>query len=353
MKLLEVNESQKAEYSHFVKDQESGSFLQSWEWGEWQKTLGREVYRFKIIDGEGRWFGSVQFIKMPLPMGKFYLYSPYGPIVVHSTQYIPARHLPESQATAGGVHSLIQGIKNKFQNAIFVRIEPKDSQIIQQSNYPITKSRNIQPGKTLIINLSKSEDQLLQEMHAKTRYNIRLAQKHGLEIQKEFAVNAGHGLFFREALELICKTADRQKFKSFPQKYYSDLIDFFALHRKGEVSLHLYKAVYKNKLLSSGIMIDYGKVRTYLFGGSSLEDKNVMAPFLMHFKAIKDAKEKSLSFYDFWGIETAGGKTPGFVRFKQGFGGEEKKYAGAYDIPIHLFGYKIYQLFRRLNRIVN
>ncbi len=348
MQLIELTEQDKEEYTRFVATQESGSFLQSWGWGEWQKTLGREVYRFKIVDGEDRWFGSVQFIKMPLPTGKFYLYSPYGPVAANSTQY--------------SVLSLVKEMKAKFKGAIFIRIEPKNSQIIQQPNYLITKSRNIQPAKTLIINLSKSEDQLLGDMHSKTRYNIRLAQKHGVEIQKEFAINAGHGLFFREALELIYGTSERQNFKSFSKKYYSDLIDFFAMRQKGEVVLHLYKAVFKNKLLSSAIMIDCGKVRTYLFGGSSPKEKNIMAPFLMHFNAMKDAKEKGLSFYDFWGIETAGGKTPGFVRFKLGFAsqsnlgtenGEEKEYAGAYDIQIHPFSYKLYQLFRKLNRIVN
>ena len=79
MEFREVLENQKYEYNRFVTGSESGSFLQSWEWGEWQSVLGRTVYRFKILDAGEVQIGSIQLIKMPLPLGKYYLYAPYGP----------------------------------------------------------------------------------------------------------------------------------------------------------------------------------------------------------------------------------------------------------------------------------
>ena len=76
-----------------------------------------------------------------------------------------------------------------------------------------------------------------------------------------------------------------------------------------------------------------------------------MAPYLLHWQAILDAKNQGLVFYDFWGIETSSGEIPGFVRFKLGFGGEQKEYGGAYDIINHNVGYKIYQLGRKINKV--
>ena len=94
------------------------------------------------------------------------------------------------------------------------------------------------------------------------------------------------------------------------------------LGNKGNVSLHIYKAIFQNQLLGAAFMVDFGKTRTFLFGGSSEFHKNVMAPYLLHWKAMQDAKALGLTTYDFWGIETSSGETPGFVRFKIGFRGQ-------------------------------
>ena len=341
MELLEVLESEKKVYDDFVAAQESGSFLQSWEWGDWQSALGRKIFRYWILDEIGKKASSVQLIKMPLPFGKYYLYSPYGPVGNFKIDDFKLQ------------------LKNKFADAIFIRIESKSAIFNPQSS--IVKSPNIQPAKTLLIDLSKSEEGLLAEMHHKTRYNIKVAQKHGVEIKDEFDISIGHGLFFDEALKLIIETSKRQKFNTFPPSYYKKMVDFFALKNTGDVKLHIYKAIFQNQLLSAAIIVDFGKTRTFLFGGSSDLHKNVMAPYLMQWQAMLDAKNQDFEFYDFWGIETASGETPGFVRFKLGFAPQatsgsvsvsEKTYAGAYDIvQKHLF-YKSYGLLRKVNKAI-
>jgi len=105
------------------------------------------------------------------------------------------------------------------------------------------------------------------------------------------------------------------------------------------------------KLLASAIYLDFGKTRTFLFGGSSSEDKNVMAPYLLHWQAMLDAKNLGMIFYDFWGTETASGKVPGFVRFKLGFGGGEKIYSGAHDLVVKPGLYWLYRTVRILYRM--
>ena len=338
MNLIEVSDKQ--EYNNFVAAQKSGGFLQSWEWGGWQKSLGREVRRCFIAENNNNndnnnILASIQVIKMPLPFGKYYLYAPYGPV------------------GAGNLESGMENIgllTKQFPDAVFIRIEPK---LLPTNHYPLlTKSPNIQPAKTLLINLSKSEEQLLSEMHHKTRYNIKVAQKHGVEIKDEFDISIGHGLFFDEALKLVIETSERQKFNTFPASYYKKMVDQFTLKNGGDLKLHIYKAIFQNQLLSAAIIIDFGKTRTFLFGGSSDFHKNVMAPYLMHWQAMLDAKKQGMEYYDFWGIETASGETPGFVRFKLGFGGLEKAYAGAYDIIQNKIFYKIYGLLRAVNKSI-
>ena len=203
----------------------------------------------------------------------------------------------------------------------------------------------------MLLNLAKSEEELLAAMHPKTRYNIKVAQKHGVEVKEELEISIGHGLYFREAIDLICQTSKRQGFVAHPFNYYQDLIDMFALNKQSGLKAHLYKAIYQNQLLAAAIFIDFGSTRTFLFGGSGELHKNVMAPYLLHWQAMQDAKRLGLLTYDFWGIETSSGQTPGFVRFKLGFGGQEKAYAGAYDLINNKFGYKVYALFRAINKL--
>ncbi len=369
MNILEVLESEKNDYNHFVMNQPSGSFLQSYEWGKWQEKLGRQIFRYWILDIAGKKQGSMQLIKMPLMFGKYYLYCPYGPVGAEKYEL--------------GIKNyewLTEELKNKFSDCVFLRIEPKKQSAISDQQSAI-KTSNIQPGKTLIINLAKTEEQLLAEMHPKTRYNIRLAEKHGVEIhpvkspsgdggretvfngvKDEFEVSIGHGLFAKEAVGLIASTAKRQGYKGYNEDYYRAMVDFFSLQGKRDLGLHIYKAIYQNQLLASAIMLDFyarggsasgGGTRTFLFGGSSESNKNVMAPYLMHYRAMLDAKVNGLEFYDFWGVETSSGGSPGFVRFKIGFSPNTLpvEYIGAYDLIYSKFWYKIYAIIRRIKRI--
>lgn len=353
MQLIELSLADKEQYNRFVAAALSGGFLQSWEWGQWQEQLGRRVFRYKLLNDTGEQVASMQLIKMPLPLGKYYLYAPYGPVLAIGEQIQDSRFK---------ILEFLSDLKSKFSNAVFIRTEPKESfnfpaaakamagRQLSTFNLPVIKSANIQPAKTLILDLTKSNEELLAEMHPKTRYNIKLAQKHGVEIQDEFDVAIGRGLFFEEALRQISQTAKRQRFNTFPVAYYEHLADFFMLRNRGDLKLHIYKAIYQNQLLATAIMVDFGNIRSFLFGGSSPEHREVMAPYLMHFQAIEDGRVLGLKCYDFWGVETAGGQTPGFVRFKLGFGGQIKQYAGAWDAVSRKLEYRLYQFFRSINR---
>src|SRR6185436_12574210 len=187
-------------------------------------------------------------------------------------------------------------------------------------------------------------------MHPKTRYNIKVAQKHAVTVISEPIVTPGYGLHLQESLNLLINTAGRQGFKSHQASYYKQLIDFFAMKPGSDCQIAIYKALYQQKLLATAVMIDFGSTRTYLFGGTTQDQKNVMAPYALHWQAMRDAQHKSLTTYDFWGIETASGQTPGFVRFKLGWGGAMINYPAPVDIIQHPAWYTIYNVLRLVHR---
>lgn len=339
MRLLPVSQPEQNVYDRFVAEQETGSFLQSWEWGEWQKSLGRPVERFWCCADNGTIIGCAQLVKMSLPLGHYYWYAPYGPVM-------------SWRFAQQDLDKFIQEIKNQFPEAWFMRFEPKINANfeLRSKNSSMVKSVNIQPGSSVVVDLTSSPEALLAAMHPKTRYNIRLAARHQVEVHKDLVVSPGHGFYYKEAVDLIVETALRQGYKGHTRKYYENLVNFFARGGKN-VTLSVYKALYKNQLLASAIMVDFGFVRTYLFGGSSGHDKQVMAPYALHWQAMLDARSAGMKGYDFWGLETAGGKTAGFARFKAGFGGRFVRYAGAYDAVFQIWAYRAYRLLRSAARI--
>lgn len=345
MILEQLENSQKETYNRFVANNPSGSFLQAWEWGDWQEKLGKPVRRFFLSDSEKPVLAA-QAILSPLPFGQFYLYLPYGPV-------------RDLALKSEDLRFFILQLQKQFPKAAFIRIEPKN--IFTDLNKLGRKSANVQPGKTLILDLSEPLEELLNSMHPKTRYNIKLAKKRGVEVSCDLAVVPKYGLYVKEVLDLILETSKRQNYFTFSQSYYQGLVDFFALkNNESSVKLYIYKAVLGKELLASALMFDFGTTRTYLFGGSSNIHREVMAPHLLHFNAMLDAKNLGLRFYDFWGVETSSGETPGFARFKMGFAPQENEaqskairhYAGAYDIFENKFLYHGYRMLRKLNRTV-
>lgn len=309
------------EWDRFVSSHPSGSFLQSPGWGEWMETQGRQTMRPAVTDNDGSILVGAQILTTAIPkLGGHYIYVPYGPLTVGEN--------PDA------LNLFLDSIKKRFTTAWFLRLEPKQFLLAEDRVTPHT-----QPGKTLVLDLTKSEEELLSDMHHKTRYNIRVAERHGV------VVETGN---VAEAVALIQETSKRQGFKDHPAQYYTKLCEFFASNKS--VNTKTYTTSFNGRILASSLMVDYGPTRTYLFGGTHDADRNVMAPYLMHWQAIKDAKQKGFKTYDFWGIETASGQTPGFVRFKLGWGGQQIHYPSAEDIVYKPLWYNAYKLLRALNR---
>jgi len=273
-------------------------FLQSKEWEGFQKSLGREVFR---VDG-------VLVIRLSSVFGRSYLYSAGG-----SGIKIPADFL---------------------KNDIFFKFEP----MLSTGTAPVgfrKSDKEVQPQKTIILDLSKTEDELLKGMHPKTRYNIRVAEKNGVEIRNHKTQT------LTEFWRILEKTAQRDKFGTHLREYYEKLFEL--------PIAQLFTAEYQDKVIAVNIILFYGDTAYYLHGASDYEYRNRMAPYLLHWEIIRYAKENSFSEYDFWGIDEK--KWPGVTRFKKGFGGKEVEYIGSYDYVFQKKWYGAYKLRQYLRNI--
>ncbi|QQS22942.1 peptidoglycan bridge formation glycyltransferase FemA/FemB family protein [bacterium] len=343
MNVVRLSDQEKQAYDQFVAVSSDGSFLQSWDWGNFQTLSQKTAVRYAVYENK-KIIATAQLLKNKVPhLPGYYLYSAYGPVIADA----------EVKYSEEIIEQLINQIKIDFPDCWFIRLESKTDLNYEKH---AAKTIRIQPGKTLVTDLTQSPDDLQEGMHNKTRYNIKVAAKHNIRVEPEVSVSPQHGFHIAEFIELLTNTSGRQKFKGHEEEYYKTLIDFFVLHYKGHdnkwgCKVSLYKALYEKRLVAAAIMIDHGNTRTYLFGGSSDSDKNLMAPYAIHWQAMMDAKNNGLKRYDWWGIETSSGKTPGFVKFKLRWGGSEVSYPPVIDVVLNKAWYLVYKLLRKINRL--
>jgi lipid II:glycine glycyltransferase (peptidoglycan interpeptide bridge formation enzyme) len=190
-------------------------------------------------------------------------------------------------------------------------------------------------------------------MKQKHRYNVRLAEKHGVQVE---IISQNLMASFDRFWNLLASTAGRQEFRTHPRSYYEELLT--ALEPDAEA--HLAFAHKDGEDLATLLLITYKGTATYLHGGSSESNKQLMAPFLLHAEVIKFAQAQGNVSYDLWGTDLeqnpetkewqpkAGHPSAGTSRFKLGFGGQIIAYPGAFDLILNPFCYTLYKTLRKL-----
>ncbi|MEA2007204.1 MAG: peptidoglycan bridge formation glycyltransferase FemA/FemB family protein [Patescibacteria group bacterium] len=303
-----------------------GGFLQSNYWKNFQESLGRKT---QVIEEEGF---SALMIFHELPVVGGYYFVPRGPSLVKVSE----------NKSSKGLEEMIDIVKEN--NLGWVRVEPQtqgDLNWIENElggKYNIVKSKkNHEPAETLMIDLIKDEDEILANMKSKIRYNIRLATKKGVEV-----FDARDGRHIEKFVELTKETAKRDGIVSHPNQYYEKMVESIPNN-----VLRLYFAKFDEKIISAVMVSYYGKVATYLHGASSNEHRNMMAPFALQWRAMKDAKKEGCTKYDLGGtkiLKTGDGSWGGITRFKRGFCPKNKpvEFPGSWDVIVDTKKYKLY-----------
>ena len=359
---MEIN---KEIWNRFILEN-NGSFLQSYEWGEFQEGVNRRVVRFsdchpefisgsqealKQVQGDKvRW--QAQFIEIPLPFGKKYWHCPRGPVIAKS----------EWPGAKSKIQEIIGQVKKVApSDVIFFRLGPEWD--IANSHWPMANSLkemgfkqlpyDIEPSQTLILDITKTENELLAQMHEKWRYNIQLAKRKGVQIKFVTSDVANFEQYFEEFYRLMSEgTSERKHIKHHPKEYYKKQLSI----NGQQVRFLLFIAEFEEKVIAANVVVICGNRATYLHGATDNNARSLMAPHLLQWEQIEYAKSQGCVKHDFWGIvnehtlDKRGKSWEGFTRFKKGFGGYEVNYVGCFDYPLNMpwcWLYRLVQKFRR------
>lgn len=327
-------------WNTFLANSPNAHLLQTGEWGELKSAFGWEAARL-VTDDCGV---QILFRKLPLGFTLAYIPKPLSSVLRHS--------------------SLLKEVDRvcKSRRAVFLKIEPDEWESVLSANRSLETANsddsirrdfqhsqhNIQPPRTIVIDLCANEDEILARMKQKTRYNIRLAEKKGVTVRAWDDIPGFH--------EMLLATGERDVFGVHSLAYYRRAYDLF--HQAGMVELLV--AEHEGWPLAALMVFARGKRAWYMYGASTDRERNRMPTYLLQWEAMRWAKARGCEEYDLWGVPDGDEETLesqftarsdglwGVYRFKRGFGGEVRRAAGALDRVYNLPLYRLY--LRRVSK---
>lgn len=337
-----------ANWNSFLLQLSSPHILQTKEWAQIKSNLGWTPIYFAYPTSIETPTAAALLLKRQLYFGGFspawrILYTPKGPIVDWSSPGLPNQVLAQLENIA------------RRENVIFLKIDPdiilgeglpgKETATtnpvgshmvteLQQRGW-IRSSEQIQFRNTFIIDLNVDEETLLARMKQKTRYNIRLASRKGIEVRLGSCDDLE--LLFR----MYAETSIRDKFIIREREYYLRTWKTFVSSEMADVLL----ADYQGETIAGLILFRFGGKAWYMYGMSRDIHRERMPSYLLQWEAIRHAKLMGCTIYDFWGApDQFNERDPmwGVFRFKEGFGGTIIRTIGAWDYPVRPMLYRFY-----------
>lgn len=308
--------------------------LQSFAWGEFRHQTGVDVERLVGFEGEDL-VSQLQLTFHPIPQ------------IGNTIGYYPKGSWPDEVMLA----ALKEMGKRK--KAIFIKLEPnistppKNQADIQGLREFLVENgcvlgRPMFTPYSFILDLRKSEDDLLAQMKSKTRYNIKIAQKHDVKIVEDTSEQG-----FSDYLNLLKLTTNRQGFYAHTEAYHKSMWNALSQTKM----VHILKAVYQDQVLTTWILFEFNGVLYYPYGASSRDHRDTMSSNLVMWEAIKLGKKLGCKSFDMWGSlgPNPDTKDPwyGFHKFKEGYGADLAEFVGSYDLVIDPIKYKVFRLIDR------
>lgn len=295
--------------------------LQAWSWGEFRKSMGIDVTRLavysknKLIEGWQLTFHKIPYT--PWTIGYF----PKGPAI--------GQVMVDELAKLG-----------REKSSVSIQIEPN----ILYNQSATEQFKNLRPSHrplftkyTFVLDLTKSPEDLLKTMHPKTRYNLKIAQKHGVTVKED-----NSDVAFDAYLELTRETTSRQGFYAHDAQYHRRM--WKIMHDAGIAKL--FTASLGKEILSAWIIFVWKETVYYPYGTSSRNHREVMAPNLLLWEICLWAKNNGLKYFDLWGALEPNPDTNdpwyGFHRFKQGYNPTLVEFTGSFDLVIKPLPYRLY-----------
>ncbi|MDK2821162.1 MAG: hypothetical protein PWP31_1127 [Clostridia bacterium] len=331
-----IGPDEEKRFDAFIASHPKGHFLQSYGWGEVKATTGWKPFRL-VLEDRNRIIAAVSLLKRQIPyIGKSILYAPRGPVVDF--------HNP---SLFDEVLAAIERVARK-QGAILLKIDPdipetdiKVKKLLEEKGFRLSTGGEgfdgVQPRHVFRLDITPSEEELLANMASKTRYNIRLAKRRGVEIKEDCNIE-DLKIFY----EILKETTIRDRFLVRSYSYFETM--WREMVERGYAKLFL--AYYKGQAIAGTLAFIMGDKAWYLYGASSNKHRNVMPNYLIQWSMIKWAKENGCTIYDFRGVPgdlNEDNPLYGLYRFKKGFNGEFTEFVGEYDLVYSNFYYWLWQ----------
>ena len=323
-------------WDKFVTSHPEANFLQSWDFYEFYQSRGNEIVRRIALDDKGN------------------IVAAYAGVVEHAKR---GRHL----AIAGGpildwndqklVKTVFKDIAiiGKEQRCVFVRVRPQ----LKLSDRSIKLFRDLGLKKAPmylsvehagILDLTKPEEEIMVGMRQRLRRALRKAAKNNITVEKSTDPKDIHTFY-----EIQLQTAKRHDFFALSEDFLNKQFAAFAPH--GEAVL--YNAKHDGEILAQNFMIFYGNEASYHYGVSSELGTKLSGAPLLHMEAMRDARERGIKRYNFWGIVDENDvkhRFYGVSTFKRGFGVTELKYLPAHDLILDKIKYQKTKLIETARR---
>ena len=331
-----------AEWDQFVEAHPHGHVLQTAGWGQLKGRFGWEPRRV-AVQAAGQIVAGAQILFRRLPGGWHLAYVPKGPLVDLARPDLVG-------PLVDALHTMCEA-----ERAFALKIEPDLAEtppLAQQlTGYGFLAGGHcIQPRRTILVDLAGSEDEVLMRMKSKTRYNIRLAGRKGVKVDK------GGPEDIETFNRLIGVTGERQEFGVHSAAYYRLAYENLAPDGRAQ----LFFAIYEGLPLAAVFACAAGRKSWYMYGASSNQHRELMAPYAVQWAAMQWARERGCATYDLWGIPDEDeerleaqftGRSDGLwgvYRHKRGYGGQVVRYAGAFDYVYRKPLYALYRLASKL-----
>lgn len=318
-------------------------------YGQWQKSIGKEVRSFAIYDNTEQAVLYMQLVRCSFPFGKSYYTCSYGPV-------FKQEHFNEELLEFLKLN--LQNVFKEDESLIFTRMDFSPTLSKEQNktaNYIFTKSHwtnvhgaHFQPRREWALPLQQSEKEILANMHQKTRYNIRLSTRKGVQTE---IVTENLNKYTEDFYNAQALTAQRNGFGLHERKYYEAVLQSCDTNKNA----YLVIARLNDKIITINLCIVYGNVAMFIFGGSSNEHRNLMPSYLAQWEGIKHAKKLGLEYYNFGGYFDADGprvkkktlqKRSQYSVFKRKFGGFALEHSNFYDMVHNRLWYRIYTIYK-------
>lgn len=324
-------------WEDFLTGRSEANFLQSWYWGEFHQNLGNPIQRSGFCQ-DNKLLGVMLSVVEPAKRAR-YLTVPGGPLIDWGKPNLVKKFVEEIKKIA------------REQKCAFVRVRPQlesseFSQKIFIQNGFRPAPMHLHAELTSRLDITKSEDELLAQMRKTTRYEIRKADSLGVKISTTDDPEK-----IKKFYDLQLETARRQKFTPFSYKFLHEQFKVFAKEGKAL----LYSAELENRLLSQAFIIFYAQEAVYHYGASTEEGRKYPGAYLAQWEAIRAAKRRGMTRYNFWGvapINETDHRFYGVSIFKRGFDGQDFAYLHAQDLVIDHPRYALNYLVENVRKII-